>query len=92
MQQYPNFSQGKIDTDASGDMQAKSGAPITLFLSKQAKGEPFSEQSVNLIHNLGPEIKLCSISDEKCCPEKPPHNQLPSNSPNENLKHTCVCG
>ena len=92
MEQYLNFSQGNKDSDESFGIHQKSGAPITLSLSLKAKGEPFSEQSVNFIHNVGPEIKLCPISEEERCPRKPPHKRPTSSNLNENREHTCVCG
>ncbi len=93
MEQHLNFCQNKIDSYQSGDTKAKSGAPYTQCLSLLAKGEPFSEQSVNFSSNAGPKIQqLCSISDEKRYPEKPPQNQQRSSCLNEDLHHTCVCG
>ncbi len=66
MEQHLNFYEDKIDTDLSGDLEPESGAPNTQSLSLLAKGEPFCEQSVNFIQNVGLKIQqLCSISDEK---------------------------
>ena len=92
MEQHLNFSQGNKDSDESCDLHPKSGAPITLSLSLQAKGEPFTERSVNFIQNVGPEIKLCPISEEERCPRKPPHKRPTSSNLNENREHICVCG
>ena len=92
MEQHLDFYQDNINSDVSNDIYAKSGAPIALSLSLKAKGEPFSEQSVNFINNVGSEIKLCPISDEERYPRKPPHKRPTSSNLNENREHTCVCG